>query len=100
MSVSQFFDQMQQLENYEAKMTQTPPAENETFTVEFHVDSGSACLEDLNYEITASWQNPGAICIIVPDVDSVLIDSLRDDELAGFFGIDSEDLIYTDRGVV
>jgi hypothetical protein len=38
--------------------------------------------------------------ITVPDVDSVLIDSLNDDELAEFFGIDSEGLIYTNRGVL
>lgn len=100
MSVDQFFQQLQDLQNYEAKMTQTLPAENETFTVEFHVDSKSSTFEDLDYKITASWHDPGAICIIVPDVDSVLIDSLRDDELAEFFGIESEDLIYTDRGVV
>lgn len=100
MSVDQFFQQLQDLQNYEAKMTQTLPAETETFTVEFHVDSSSSCLENLDYKISASRHDPGAVCIIVPDVNSVLIDSLRDDELAEFFGIDSEGLIYTDRGVV
>lgn len=79
-------------------MTQTLPAETETFTVEFHVDSSSSCLENLDYKITASQHDPGAVCIIVEDVSEVLIDGLRDDELAEFFGIESEDLIYTNRG--
>ena len=98
MSVSQFFDQMQQLEKYEAKLMQTLPADDKTFTVEFHVNSSSPCLENLDYKITASRHDPNAICVIVPDVDSVLIDSLRDDELAESFGIKSEGLIYTNRG--
>lgn len=98
MSNAQFFSQLQDLQNYEAKMTQTLPAENETFMVEFHVDSSSSCLEHLNYKISASQHDPGAVCIIVPNVDSTLIDRLRDDELAEFYGIDSEGLIYTNRG--
>ena len=98
MSVSQFFDQIQQLENYEAKLMQTLPADDETFIVKFHVNSSSPCLKNLDYKITASQHDPGAVCIIVPDVDSALIDSLRDDELAEFFGIESEGLIYTNRG--
>lgn len=98
MSVSQFFDQIQQLENYEAKLMQTEPAESETFTVEFHVDSSSSCLKHLDYKISASRRDPNAVCIIVPDISSLLIDGLRDDDLAEFCGIDSEDLIYTNRG--
>lgn len=97
MSNEQFFQQLQDLQNYEAKMTQTLPADDETFTVEFHVESGSPGLEDLDYKVTASREDPGAVVVIVPKVDSTLIDSLRDDELAEFFGIDSEDLIYTNR---
>jgi hypothetical protein len=97
MSVSQFFDQIQQLENYEAKLMQTLPAESETFTVEFHVDSRSSCLENLDYKITASQHDPNAVCIIVEEVDEVLLCGLRDDDLAEFFGIESEDLIYTNR---
>ncbi len=97
MSTTQFFDQLIELQNYETKMTQTLPAENETFTVQFHIDSGSSCLENLDYKVTASREDPGAVVVIVPDVDSSLIDSLRDDELAEFFGIDSEGLIYTNR---
>ena len=97
MSVSQFFSQLQDLQNYETKMTQTLPAESETFSVEFHVDSSSPCLKNLDYKITASQHDPGAVCIIVPDVDSALVDSLRDDELAESFGIESEGLIYTNR---
>jgi len=81
-------------------MTQTLPADDETFTVEFHVDSGSPCLENLDYKITASREDSGAVVVIVPEVDSTLIVSLNDDELAEFFGIDSENLIYTDRGVL
>ena len=77
---------------------QTLPADDETFTVEFHVDSGSPCLENLDYKITASREDSGAVVVIVPEVDSALIDSLHDDELAEFFGIDSEGLIYTNRG--
>jgi hypothetical protein len=100
MSVSQFFQQLQDLQNYEARMTQTLPADDETFTVEFHVDSGSPCLENLDYKITASREDSGAVVVIVPEVDSTLIVSLNDDELAEFFGIDSENLIYTDRGVL
>lgn len=98
MSVAQFFQELQDLANYEAKLMQTLPAESETFTVEFHVDSSSSCLENLDYKITASRHDPGAVCIIVPDVDSALIDSMGDDELAVFFGIESEGLIYTNRG--
>jgi len=100
MSVSQFFQQLQDLQNYEARKTQTLPADDETFTVEFHVDSGSPCLENLDYKITASREDSGAVVVIVPEVDSTLIVSLNDDELAEFFGIDSENLIYTDRGVL
>lgn len=98
MSVDQFFQQLQDLQNYEAKQVQTLPADNETYAVQFHIDSGSPCLENLDYKITASREDPGAVVVIVPDVDSALIDSLRDDELAEFFGIDSEGLIYTNRG--
>ena len=97
MSVSQFFDQIQQLENYEAKLMQTLPAESETFSVEFHVNSSSPCLKNLDYKITSSPHDPGAVCIIVPDVGSALVDNLQDDELAEFFGIESEGLIYTNR---
>jgi hypothetical protein len=98
MSVDQFFSQLQDLQNYEAKLMQTLPAEDETFNVEFHVDSRSSCLENLDYKISASQHDPGAVCIIVEEVSEALIDSLRDDELAEFFGIDSEGLIYTNRG--
>lgn len=98
MSNAQFFQQLQDLQNYEAKQTQTLPADDETFTVQFHVDSGSPCLENLDYKITASREDSGAVVVIVPKVDSALIDSLHDDELAEFFGIDSETLIYTNRG--
>jgi len=98
MSNAQFFQQLQDLQNYEAKQVQTLPADDETFTVEFHVDSGSPCLENLDYKITASREDSGAVVVIVPEVDSALIDSLHDDELAEFFGIDSEGLIYTNRG--
>lgn len=100
MSVSQFWQELQELQNYEAKQMQTLPAENETFTVEFHVDSKSSCLEHLDYKISASRHDPGAVCIIVEEVDSVLIDSMQDDELAEFFGIESEGLIYTNRGIL
>lgn len=97
MSVSQFFQQLQDLQNYEAKQKQTLPADDETFTVEFHVDSSSSCLENLDYKITSSQHDPNAVCIIVEDVGEVLLCGLRDDDLAEFFGIESEDLIYTNR---
>ena len=98
MSVDRFFSQLQDLQNYEAKLMQTLPAESETFSVEFHVNSSSPCLKNLDYKITASQHDPGAVCIIVPDVGSALVDNLQDDELAEFFGIESEGLIYTNRG--
>ena len=96
MSNEQFFQQLQELQNYEAKMTQTTTADDETFTVEFHVDSAT-CLHDTEHKVTASQHDPNAICVIVKGVDSLLIDSLRDEELAEFYGIDSEGLIYTNR---
>ena len=98
MSVSQFFQELQDLAKYEAKQMQTLPADNETFTVEFHVDWECPALEDLNHKIKSSTRKSDAVCIIVEDVDSALIDSLQDDELAEFFGIDREHLIYTNRG--
>jgi len=97
MSVSQFFQQLQDLQNYEAKQVQTLPADDETFTVEFHVDA-STRFEVPGAKVTASRHYPDAVCIIVPDLSSLLIDGLRDDELAEFCGIDSEGLIYTNRG--
>ena len=70
----------------------------ETFTILFTVDSDYAEeLEDLDYKVEPSTEDPGAIVVIVPDADEVLLESLRDDELAEFFGIPSEGLIYTDR---
>lgn len=71
----------------------------ETFSVLFHIDSECVDVENLpdSYKVNASPEDPGAVCITVPDVDSKLIDSLRDDELAEFLGIESEGLIYTDR---
>ena len=99
MSNAQFFDQLIELQKWEDKMSQTPPADDETFTVEFHVDS-STRLHDTEHKVTASQHDPGAICIIVKDVDSTLIDTLRDEELAEFYGIDSEGLIYTNRGIL
>lgn len=106
MSSTQFFDQLIELQKWEDKMAQTTPTDDETFTVEFHVDSGSnlndGCLDifyhDTEHKVTASQHDPNAICVIVKGVDSTLIDSLQDDELAEFFGIDSEGLIYTNRG--
>lgn len=72
----------------------------ETFTVVFHVDSEYVGeMEDLDYKVTASQDDPNAVAVIVPEVDETLIESLQDDELAEFFGIPSEGLIYTDRNV-
>lgn len=78
-------------------MSQTPPADDGTFTVYFHVDS-AARLHDTEHKVMPSLADPNAVCVIVKGVDSTLIDSLRDEELAEFFGIDSEGLIYTNRG--
>jgi predicted ATP-grasp superfamily ATP-dependent carboligase len=73
----------------------------ETLTVIFHVDSAYVeDLEDLDFKVTASQEDPGAVAVIVAGVDEVLIESLQDDELAEFFGIPSEGLIYTDRNVL
>lgn len=73
----------------------------ETFTVVFHVDSEYVGeMEDLEYKVTASQDDPNAVAVIVPEVDETLIESLQDDELAEFFGIPSEGLIYTDRNVL
>lgn len=73
----------------------------ETFTVVFHVDSEYVLdMEDLDYKITSSQEDPGAVAVVVPEVDETLIESLQDDELAEFFGIPSEGLIYTDRNVL
>ena len=70
----------------------------ETFTVLFTVDSDyTSELEDIEYKVQSSSEDPDAIVVIVPEVDEVLLVSLRDDELAEFFGIPSEGLIYTDR---
>ena len=70
----------------------------ETFTVLFTVDSDyTSELEDIEYKVQSSSEDPYAIVVIVPEVDEVLLESLRDDELAEFFGIPSEGLIYTDR---
>jgi len=98
MSVDQFFSQLQDLQNYEAKLMQTKPADDEIFEVEFHVDWKCPALEDLNYKIKSSTRQSDAVCIIVPDISSLLIDSLSDNDLAEFCGIDSEHLIYTNRG--
>ena len=71
---------------------------NETFTVRFHVDSQySSFIEDCEYKIHASRHDPGAVEVIVPDVDEVLIESMSDDDLAEFFGLPSEGLVYTER---
>lgn len=71
-----------------------------TYTVIFHVDSEYVGeMEDLEFKINSSQEDPGAVAVIVPEVDEVLIESLQDDELAEFFGIPSEGLIYTDRNV-
>jgi hypothetical protein len=72
---------------------------SETFSVQFHVDTECVDVDDLpeNFRVNASREDPGAICITVPNVDATLIDSLGDDELAELFGIESEGLIYTDR---
>ena len=67
-------------------------------------------LSPLNFTLTQNVLTP-KICLMasklgdetiitVPDVSEVLIDGLRDDELAEFFGIESEGLIYTNRGVL
>jgi hypothetical protein len=72
----------------------------ETFTVVFHVDSAYVLdMEDLDYKMHSSAEDPGAVAVIVPEVDEALIESLQDDELAEFFGIPSEGLVYTDRNV-
>jgi len=70
------------------------------FTVIFHVDSVYVeDMEDLDFKITSSQEDSGAVAVIVPEVDEVLIESLQDDELAEFFGIPSEGLMYTERNV-
>jgi hypothetical protein len=76
----------------------TLPLKIMTYTVVFHVDSEYFSeVEDLDFKITSSQEDPGAVAIIVPDVDEMLIESMQDDELAEFLGIPSEGLIYTDR---
>lgn len=97
MSNAQFFQELQDLANYEAKQMQTLPADDEVFEVEFHVDA-STRFEVPDAKVTASQHDPKAVCIIVPGISSLLIDSLSDDDLAEFCGIDSEGLIYTNRG--
>ena len=57
----------------------------ETFTVLFTVDSDyTSELEDIEYKVQSSSEDPDAIVVIVPEVDEVLLESLRDDELAEF----------------
>ena len=67
----------------------------ETFTVKFHIDTECFNPEDMPYGFKVLGDET---IITVPDVSEVLIDGLRDDELAEFFGIESEGLIYTNRG--
>ena len=69
----------------------------ETFTVKFYIDSECFDPEDTTYshEIVGD-----EVIVTVPNVDETLIESLQDDELAEFFGLESEGLIYTNRGVL
>ena len=101
MSNAQFFQQLQDLANYEAKKTQTLPAENETsnetFTVKFYIDSECFNPEHTTYPHKITGDQ---VIVTVPNVDETLIESLQDDELAEFFGLESEGLIYTNRGVL
>ena len=69
----------------------------ETFTVKFHIDTECFDPENMPYGFKVLGDET---IITVPNVDETLIESLRDDELAEFFGIESEGLIYTNRGVL
>ena len=70
---------------------------NETFTVKFHIDTECFDPENMLYGFKILGDQT---IITVPNVDETLIESLQDDELAEFFGIESEGLIYTNRGVL
>ena len=68
---------------------------NETFSVKFHIDTECFDPENMPYGFKVLGDQT---IITVPNVDETLIESLQDDELAEFFGIESEGLIYTNRG--
>ena len=70
---------------------------NETFTVKFHIDTECFDPENMPYGFKVLGDET---IITVPNVSEVLIDWLRDDELAEHFGIESEGLIYINRGVL
>ena len=67
----------------------------ETFPVIFYIDSECFDPEDTTYSYRIEGDK---VIVTVPNVDETLIESLQDDELAEFFGLESEGLIYTDRG--
>ena len=69
----------------------------ETFTVKFYIDSECFDPEDATYPHKIAGDE---VIVTVPNVDETLIESLQDDELAEFFGIESEGLIYTNRGIL
>ena len=71
--------------------------------VTFHVDTEYAeDLDELDFGKGASIRpdnyDPDVVLVTIEDVDDVLVEGLNDGELAEFFGISEEGLIYTDRG--
>lgn len=69
----------------------------ETVNLRFTIDR-CADIQDLldSDSVDAVFTNDDSFQVIIKDVDDVLIESLGFDELAEFFGIDSEFLIATE----
>jgi hypothetical protein len=74
----------------------TPPKTNmETLSIRFTLENETPIDEYLQDGIISDYitNDDGSFTVIEKEVDEVLIESLRADELAEFFGIESEFVI-------